>query len=95
MPRPGLRVGVISVGTGEAACWRWTVTPVEARDYLDRLTLRYLTYLETPHGVDGYVDFAYKKFARAMSETQPGPDGGVDWEDVLSRLTAEDYNWGG
>ena len=90
-----LRVGVISIGTGETACWRWTVTPVDARDYLDRLTLRYLTYLETPHGVDGYVDFAYKKFARAMSETQPGPDGGVDWEDVLSRLTAEDYNWGG
>ena len=64
-----------------------------ARDYLDRLTLRYLAYLETPQGE--YVDFTYKKLARAMAETHPGPDGGIDWEDVLSRVTAEDYNPGG
>ena len=87
-----LRVGVISIGTGETACWRWTVTPVEARDYLDRLTQRYLAYLEAPQGNDGYVDFTYGKLARAMSETQPGPDGNVDWEDVLARLTVEDYS---
>ncbi len=90
-----LRMGVISIGTGETACWRWTVKPGEAREYLDRLTLRYLAYLETPQGDEGYVDFTYKKLARAMSETQSDPDGEIDWEDVLSRLTAEDYNSGG
>ena len=90
-----LRIGVISIGTGETACWRWTVTPSVARDYLDRLTLRYLAYLETPQGDEEYVDFTYKKLARAMAETHPGPEDDIDWEDVLSRVTAEDYNPGG
>ena len=77
------------------ACWGWCVTQEEARDYLNRLTLRYLDYLNPSIDGKSHIDFTYKMLAKAMSETKPGSDGGMDWNDVLARLTSNNYNTGG
>jgi hypothetical protein len=89
-----LRVGVIDVGNAATACWRWKVSPAEARGYLDRLTLRYLAYLNPPKGRDEYVDFTYRKLAKAMAEMRGG-DGAIDWDGALDVLTREEFSAGG
>ena len=89
-----LRVGVIDIGNAAAACWRWKVTPVKARSYLDGLALRYLSYLELPKDNDTYVDFTYRRLAKALAETRRD-DGAIDWNGVLHALTKEEPGFGG
>ena len=89
-----LRVGVIDIGNGETGCWRWAVTPSVARNYLDGLALRYLAYLDVPQD-EKLIDFTYRKLVKALSETRSGPEGRIDWDGVLARLTAEEFNPGG
>jgi len=84
-----LRVGVIDIANGKTAVWKWNVSPKVARIYLERLTARYWTFLEVAKRPSQYVDFAYKKLARALE-----PDSGGDWDDILERLTSEEWNGG-
>ena len=84
-----LRVGVIDIANGKTAVWKWVVSPKAARVYLERLTARYWTFLEAAERPSQYVDFTYKKLARALE-----PDSGGDWDGILERLTAEDWNGG-
>ena len=88
VPR-SLRVGVIDIANGKTAVWKWGVSPNAARAYLERLTARYWAFLEAVKRPSQYVDFTYKKLARALE-----PDSGGDWDDILARLTAEDWNGG-
>ena len=83
-----LRVGVMDIANGQTAVWRWSVSRNEARDYLERLTARYWTFLEST--TQAYVDFTYKKLAKALEGDQCG-----DWKAILGRLTAEEWNGGG
>ena len=84
-----LRVGVVDVANVKTAVWRWNVSPKDAREYLERLTARYWAFLDGAKRPSEYVDFAYKKLARALE-----PDSGGDWDGILARLTAEDWNGG-
>ena len=84
-----LRVGVNDIANGTTAVWKWGVSPNVARAYLERLTARYWTFLDAVKWPSRYVDFTYKKLARAL-ET----DSGGDWDDILGRLTAEDWKNG-
>ena len=88
VPR-SLRVGVVDVANAKTAVWRWNVSPKDAREYLERLTARYWAFLDGAKRSSEYVDFAYKKLARALE-----PDSGGDWDGILARLTAEDWNGG-
>lgn len=82
-----LRVGVIDIANGKTAVWNWSVSPKEANSYLKRLTARYFDFLEVAKSSEGYVDFTYKKLARALEGSQV-----YDWNGVLALLTKEDWN---
>ena len=88
VPR-ALRIGVIDFTNGKTAVWKWRISPKEARTYLERLTARYWAFLGSVQRPSAYVDFTYKKLARALE-----PDSGGDWDAILERLTAEDWNSG-
>ena len=87
-PRP-FRAGVIDIANGRTAVWKWNVLPKDARAYLERLTARYWAFLGVAERPSQYVDFAYRKLARALEQ-----DSGGDWNGVLERLTVEDWNGG-
>ena len=83
-----LRVGVIDVANAGTAVWRWSVSPFEAAAYLERIAARYLDFLETAATPSGYIDFSWKKFAKAL-------EGGGDWTRILDALTKEEFRPGG
>ena len=78
-----LRVGVIDIANCTTAVWRWSMSPIEARSYLDRITARYMGFLGTARQPCEYVDFTWKKLAKAL-------EGGGDWDNVLLQLTKEE-----
>lgn len=82
-----LRVGVIDIANGKTAVWNWSVSPNAANIYLKRLAARYFDFLEVGKRPKGYVDFSYKKLARALEGGRPD-----DWNGILERLTKEDWN---
>jgi len=84
-----LRVGVIDIANGKTAVWQWSVSPKVARDYLERLTARYLTFLDVAARPLAYVDFTYGKLAGAL-----GLNPGENWDGVLEKLTAESRSGG-
>ena len=88
MPR-SLRVGVIDFSNGKTAVWNWSVTPKDAREYLEQLTARYWSFLAEVKRPSAYVDFTYNKLARAIQSDSDG-----DWDGILGRLTAEEWSAG-
>ena len=78
-----LRVGVIDIANCTTAVWRWNMSPIEARSYLDRITARYMGFLGTARQPCEYVDFTWKKLAKVL-------EGGGDWDNVLLQLTKEE-----
>ena len=85
--RRSLRVGVIDIANGKTAAWNWSVSQNTAKHYLEQLTARYLDFLEVARSSDGYVDFTYKKLARALEGSNAS-----DWNNILGQLTKEDWN---
>jgi len=84
-----LRVGVIDIANGMTAVWNWSISSNEANSYLKRLTARYLDFLEVAKSSKGYVDFTYKKLARALEVSQDD-----DWDGIREQLTKEEWNGG-
>ena len=90
-----LRVGVIDMDNARTAVWQWRISPQTAWNYLERLTVRYLTFLEKGNFSSGYVDFTYKKLAKAIEDAERYGTfhaGGGDWTDILERLTADEWH---
>lgn len=88
-----LRVGVLDIDNALTAVWRWQVSPKEARNYIHRLTERYLTFLDgdTTSSSQTYIDFTYKKLASAIGGRKVAD---CDWTAVLGSLTAEEFSRG-
>ena len=82
-----LRVGVIDIANGKVAAWNWSVTPKNAREYLDRLTTQYWAFLDGVDRLSPCVDFTYKKLAKAIRELESR-----GWPAVLESLTAEEWD---
>ena len=82
-----LRVGVVDVANGKTAAWKWSVSRNEAVEYLERLSARYLGFLESAKSPERYPDFTYARLARAIEGNRSG-----DWEKILESLTREEWS---
>lgn len=80
-----LRVGVIDIANGVTATWRWSVSPAEAKSYLEQLALHHRDFLGATKRPYRYKDFTYRKLAKALEGGQDG-----DWNGILERLTANE-----
>lgn len=78
-----LKTCVLDLDEGKSAVWHWRTTASEAWDYLERLSARYLTYLE--RGAEDYADFGYDGLRDSLVEN---PVGGIDWKATHDRLAA-------
>ena len=64
-----LRVGVADIEKCLHNAWEWTISPAEARAWLDETSGAYLRYLDDPK--DGvYLDFGYDKLRDAFLEAK-------------------------
>ncbi len=91
-----LRIGVIDIGNALTSVWHWNVSPDEARNYLQRLTRRYWSFLRSVNSTSEYVDFTYTKLAKAIQTAENNGemiDGSSEatWDMILKQLTTEEW----
>ena len=95
-----LRVGIADMGQVLYNGWNWSVTPKDAKAYIEDLTTAYLKFLDAPDDDGRYLDYGYSKMAKALSEaiTKKKTGGGLPsndegWKNVIDEFSSDDF-WG-
>ena len=95
-----LRVGIVDMGQVLYNGWNWSVTPKDAKAYIEELTTAYLEFLDAPDGDGCYLDYGYSKMATALSEARKKkkincvPKNDEEWKKVIDEFSSDDF-WGG
>ena len=94
-----LLVGIADIEKRLHNAWKWTITPPEARDWLDEVSSAFLRYLDDPK--DGtYLDFGYDKlrgtFVKAKKDGKISgtiPAKAEEWTKIADSFT-KDWDFG-
>ena len=94
-----LRVGIADMGQVLYNDWTWSVTPKDAKAYVEDLTTAYLEFLDVPDDDGRYLDYGYSDMVKALASTiqkkkiQGTPKSDEEWKRVIDEFSSDDF-WG-
>ena len=87
-----VKVGVVDIGSGLCGDWEWKATPAKARDFISRLVVRYLSYLNQKENDGRLPLFDYWKVKSKLEEWHcPNPP---DFQSLADALADDGFKPG-